>query len=216
MLGSAACAPSPGRYASRDAARREHNVAYEPTTEWPDVIDEAHVMKTAGLDTPARRLKYFQLLDSACERGHEASACIEAAVAAPSSARSLLFHGCSIGDASACQALIQVETTGRKASPQEARAEADRALALGCATFSGAPCDLREDLDAAMLHASVVVFGDTDPYMEEAQRAHRLLLGWQECRDACPMLQDECRQRCMDAARKTCEAQTPRFCGEIK
>ena len=151
------------------------------------MIDEAHVMKTAGLDTPARRLKYFQLLDSACERGHEASACIEAAVAAPSSARSLLFHGCSIGDASACQALIQVE----------------RALALGCATFSGAPCDLREDLDAAMLHASVVVFGDTDPYMEEAQRAHRLLLGWQECRDACPMLQDECRQRCMDAARES-------------
>lgn len=211
----AACAPTPGRFASRDAAHRDHQVTYEKTTEWEDVINEAHVLKTAGLDTPARRLQYFRLLDDACERGHESSACIEAAVAAPGSARSLLFHGCALGDASACQALVRILTTG-KTSPEEARAEADRALALGCATYSSNACDIRDDLDGALARASVVVFGDTDAYMEEAQRAQRLLQAWRGCRDACPMLKDECRQSCMENARTSCQAQTPHFCDEIK
>jgi len=191
-------------------------MAYEKDTEWDDVINEAHVVKTGGLDTPAKRLRYFQLLDDACERGHQANACIEAAIAAPGSASSLLFHGCSVGDASACQTLVRVVSTEKKISPQEARAEADRALALGCASNYDAACDIRGDLDNQLQHASVVVIGETDATMEEAQNARRMLLALRACRDACAEMNAECRQSCTTAAVKTCQEQAPHFCDEIK
>ncbi len=127
----AACTDAPVVHpAVPTVAAKKDDVAWE----------KAERKKARGLDTPKERSEYVHILADACENGHDPWACIEAARVDKRLGRTLLFHGCSLGERDACAAYVKAEVDNVKRDRVLAMADARQALTFGCASYAGTPC----------------------------------------------------------------------------
>jgi hypothetical protein len=123
----------------------------------------------------------------ACERFDDVNACMRAGQKNTVVGHALLYHGCMTGSRAACQALHAREVTMEKLRDTDARADVDRALALGCAQGRDAACSLAGSFSDGREEASLKIEAAAQD-LSNTEAANRR----EQCVQRCAHYHDEC------------------------
>jgi len=187
VLGLGACEERPvARPKTPVAVARPDFAARERARQW----------KVRGLETPSERAAYVHILADACEARHDPQACMDAAAVDKKLGRTLLFHGCSLGEDAACTAYMNAEVNDDKRSKPLARFDAQLALEQGCAYSGGNACITLAKWTGVKPPIASNRSSSTPIRVEQLQNVDDLRVAQQACVLACGEELKGCTERC--------------------
>jgi hypothetical protein len=158
-------------------------------------VDHATTLELEGLKTREAREEYARLTSTSCERDQVPDSCIKASAMVDARVgKSLLFHGCTLGGDDACIAFMSSEMKLENKKRDQALADAQQALALGCSSGKDNACKSLHSFDG--YPAATKNMPAFPEIRAEVRDANERRASQAACIAACTEEQKACKQRC--------------------